>query len=101
MGVEGSSLTSARLRFRPSLMTAFASSCVVPLMKRAVPEPGPERHGHRRLLRDAGRTAFGVFLIPGNFAFVERLRKKKKQAAAVQTGRTWRSLRCGGPSCCS
>ncbi len=55
--VEDAALESARLRFRPILMTAFAFILgVVPLMlAKGRGRGGAERHGHGRVLGHAGR----------------------------------------------
>jgi HAE1 family hydrophobic/amphiphilic exporter-1 len=81
--IEESSLEAAQLRFRPILMTAFAFILgVVPLMI-----AGGAGSGAQNVMGTAVfwgmliATALGVFLIPGNFAFVEGLGAKKKVRA--------------------
>ncbi len=80
MSVEEAALTSARLRFRPILMTAFAFILgVVPLMRASGAGAGAQNvMGTAVFWGMLVATALGVFLIPGNFAFVESLGRKKK-----------------------
>src|SRR5262245_39248770 len=84
MSLEEAALTSARLRFRPILMTAFAFILgVVPLMKASGAGAGAQNvMGTAVFWGMLIATALGVFLIPGNFAFVESLGRKKARAAA-------------------
>ncbi len=84
MGIEEAALESARLRFRPILMTAFAFILgVVPLMRASGAGAGAQNvMGTAVFWGMLIATAMGVFLIPGNFAFVELLGRKKKMAAA-------------------
>jgi HAE1 family hydrophobic/amphiphilic exporter-1 len=84
MGIEEAALTSARLRFRPILMTAFAFILgVVPLMKASGAGAGAQNvMGTAVFWGMLIATAVGVFLIPGNFAFVESLGRGKAHAAA-------------------
>ena len=85
--VEEAALESARLRFRPILMTAFAFILgVVPLMLASGAGAGAQNvMGTAVFWGMLVATALGVFLIPGNFAFVEGLGRKgapaKKPAA--------------------
>jgi HAE1 family hydrophobic/amphiphilic exporter-1 len=74
--VEEAALESARLRFRPILMTAFAFILgVVPLMLASGAGAGAQNvMGTAVFWGMLVATALGVFIIPGNFAFVERLR---------------------------
>jgi HAE1 family hydrophobic/amphiphilic exporter-1 len=88
MGIEEAALESARLRFRPILMTAFAFILgVVPLMKATGAGAGAQNvMGTAVFWGMLIATALGVFLIPGNFAFVETLGRKhapKKAEDAV------------------
>ncbi len=85
MSVEEAALTSARLRFRPILMTAFAFILgVVPLMKASGAGAGAQNvMGTAVFWGMLVATALGVFLIPGNFAFVELLGRKKTEAAGA------------------
>ncbi|HEY0727738.1 MAG TPA: efflux RND transporter permease subunit, partial [Pyrinomonadaceae bacterium] len=83
--LEDAALTSARLRFRPILMTAFAFILgVVPLMKASGAGAGAQNvMGVGVFFGMLVATALGVFIIPGNFTFIEGLgRRKQKQAAA-------------------
>jgi len=84
MAIEEAALESARLRFRPILMTAFAFILgVVPLMRASGAGAGAQNvMGTAVFWGMLVATALGVFLIPGNFAFVELLGRKKKMAAA-------------------
>src|SRR5262245_30923407 len=83
MGIEEAALESARLRFRPILMTAFAFILgVIPLMKASGAGAGAQNvMGTAVFFGMLVATGFGVFLIPGNFAFVELLGRKKRPAA--------------------
>src|SRR4030095_2151949 len=84
---EEAALESARLRFRPILMTAFAFILgVVPLMLARGARGGAQNvMGTAVFWGMLVATALGVFLIPGNFVFVEGLGRKgapaKKPAA--------------------
>jgi HAE1 family hydrophobic/amphiphilic exporter-1 len=82
--IEEAALESARLRFRPILMTAFAFILgVVPLIRASGAGSGAQNvMGTAVFWGMLVATALGVFLIPGNFAFVEGLGKKKKPAAS-------------------
>ena len=100
MAIEEAALESARLRFRPILMTAFAFILgVVPLMKASGAGAGAQNvMGTAVFWGMLVATALGVFLIPGNYAFVELLGRKKKagrpkrhrRARAVPRGRALR-----------
>jgi HAE1 family hydrophobic/amphiphilic exporter-1 len=88
MPLEEAALESARLRFRPILMTAFAFILgVVPLMIASGAGAGAQNvMGTAVFWGMLIATFLGVFLIPGNFAFVEGLgRKKKLVPSAVPT----------------
>jgi multidrug efflux pump len=78
--IEAAALESARLRFRPILMTAFAFILgVVPLMLASGAGAGAQNvMGTAVFWGMLVATAMGVFLIPGNFAFVERLGRKRE-----------------------
>ena len=71
-------LESARLRFRPILMTAFAFILgVVPLMLARGAGAGAQNvMGTAVFWGMLIATGLGVFLIPGNFTFVEALGRK-------------------------
>jgi len=88
LSIEEAALESARLRFRPILMTAFAFILgVIPLMRASGAGAGAQNvMGTAVFWGMLVATALGVFLIPGNFAFVELLGKKKHGAAAPQPG---------------
>ena len=84
MGIEEAALESARLRFRPILMTAFAFILgVVPLMRASGAGAGAQNvMGTAVFWGMLVATALGVFLIPGNYAFVELLGRKKQAGLA-------------------
>jgi len=86
MSLEEAALESARLRFRPILMTAFAFILgVVPLMLASGAGAGAQNvMGTGVFWGMLVATALGVFIIPGNYTFVEGLgrRGKKTQPAA-------------------
>ncbi len=85
MTVEQAALESARLRFRPILMTAFAFILgVVPLMIASGAGAASQNvMGTAVFWGMLVATALGVFLIPGNFAFVEGLGRKKRPSIAM------------------
>jgi len=86
MALHEAALESARLRFRPILMTAFAFILgVVPLMRASGAGAGSQNvMGTAVFFGMLVATALGVFLIPGNYAFVEGLgRSKAKKATPV------------------
>ncbi len=85
MPVEEAALESARLRFRPILMTAFAFILgVVPLMMASGAGAGAQNvMGTAVFFGMLIATFMGVFLIPGNFAFVEGLGRKKGERIQV------------------
>jgi hydrophobe/amphiphile efflux-1 (HAE1) family protein len=80
--VQEAALESARLRFRPILMTAFAFILgVVPLMRASGAGAGAQNvMGTAVFWGMLVATALGVFLIPGNFAFFEGLGRKRTPA---------------------
>jgi HAE1 family hydrophobic/amphiphilic exporter-1 len=86
MPIEEAALESARLRFRPILMTAFAFILgVIPLMRASGAGAGAQNvMGTAVFWGMLVATAMGVFLIPGNYAFVELLGRKKHAGAAPQ-----------------
>jgi hydrophobe/amphiphile efflux-1 (HAE1) family protein len=79
LSLEDAALTSARLRFRPILMTAFAFILgVVPLMKASGAGAGAQNvMGVGVFFGMLVATALGVFIIPGNFTFIEGLGRRK------------------------
>ncbi len=83
--LEESALESARLRFRPILMTAFAFILgVVPLMKASGAGAGAQNvMGTAVFWGMLVATGLGVFIIPGNFTFVEGLGRKKQPKTAA------------------
>ena len=87
--LEDAALTSARLRFRPILMTAFAFILgVVPLMKASGAGAGAQNvMGTGVFFGMLIATGLGVFIIPGNFTFIlglgSRWRKKAPAPAPV------------------
>jgi HAE1 family hydrophobic/amphiphilic exporter-1 len=87
MPVQEAALESARLRFRPILMTAFAFILgVIPLMRAQGAGAGSQNvMGCAVFFGMLIATFFGVFLIPGNFAFVQGLGRKKAAANAAAT----------------
>jgi hydrophobic/amphiphilic exporter-1 (mainly G- bacteria), HAE1 family len=80
--LEQAALESARLRFRPILMTAFAFILgVVPLMLARGAGAGAQNvMGTAVFWGMLIATALGVFLIPGNFTFVESLGRRRAAA---------------------
>jgi HAE1 family hydrophobic/amphiphilic exporter-1 len=78
--IEDAALESARLRFRPILMTAFAFIMgVVPLMLAHGAGAGAQtRMGTAVFWGMLIATLVGVFIIPGLFAMVERMGFRKK-----------------------
>ncbi len=84
MGAQEAALESARLRFRPILMTAFAFILgVIPLMRAQGAGAGSQNvMGCAVFFGMLIATFFGVFLIPGNFAFVQGLGRKKNAEKA-------------------
>ncbi len=78
--VEEAALESARLRFRPILMTAFAFILgVVPLMLASGAGAGAQNvMGTGVFLGMLVATVLGVFIIPGNFTFVEGLGRRRE-----------------------
>ena len=83
MSIEEAALESARLRFRPILMTAFAFILgVVPLMRANGAGSGAQNvMGTAVFWGMIVATFLGVFIIPGNFAFVEQLGFKRRTPA--------------------
>jgi len=84
MGLQEAALESARLRFRPILMTAFAFILgVVPLMRATGAGAGSQNvMGNAVFWGMLIATGLGVFLIPGNYTFVEALGRRHKTAPA-------------------
>jgi multidrug efflux pump len=82
--LEDSALTSAKLRFRPILMTAFAFILgVVPLMRASGAGAGAQNvMGTGVFWGMLIATGLGVFIIPGNFTFIEGLGRRRRLKAA-------------------
>jgi HAE1 family hydrophobic/amphiphilic exporter-1 len=85
--LEDAALTSARLRFRPILMTAFAFILgVIPLMKASGAGAGAQNvMGTGVFFGMLVATGLGVFIIPGNYTFIEGLLRRKKEKPAGST----------------
>jgi len=85
--LEDAALESARLRFRPILMTAFAFILgVVPLMLATGAGAGAQNvMGTGVFWGMLVATALGVFIIPGNYTFVEALGRRRKAGPAAPT----------------
>ncbi len=83
--LEEAALESARLRFRPILMTAFAFILgVVPLMLASGAGAGAQNvMGTGVFWGMLVATALGVFIIPGNYTFVEGLGRRGKVTEAA------------------
>ncbi len=83
--LEESALDSARLRFRPILMTAFAFILgVVPLMLASGAGAGAQNvMGTGVFWGMLVATGLGVFIIPGNFTFVEGLGRRRVGAPSA------------------
>jgi HAE1 family hydrophobic/amphiphilic exporter-1 len=83
--LEDAALESARLRFRPILMTAFAFILgVVPLMLATGAGAGAQNvMGTGVFWGMLVATALGVFIIPGNYTFVEALGRRRKAGPAA------------------
>jgi HAE1 family hydrophobic/amphiphilic exporter-1 len=80
--VEEAAIDAARLRFRPILMTAFAFIIgVVPLMLASGAGAGAQNvMGTAVFFGMLVATFLGVFLIPGNYSFVESLGRRGARA---------------------
>jgi len=96
--LEDSALTSARLRFRPILMTAFAFILgVVPLMKASGAGAGAQNvMGVGVFFGMLVATALGVFIIPGNFTFIEGLGRRKREKVVAPAGAMPATAEAGG-----
>src|SRR4030095_15203912 len=79
--LEDAALTSARLRFRPILMTAFAFILgVIPLMKASGAGAGAQNvMGTGVFFGMLVATFMGVFIIPGNYTFIEGLGRRRRK----------------------
>jgi HAE1 family hydrophobic/amphiphilic exporter-1 len=100
MSLEDAALLSARLRFRPILMTAFAFILgVVPLMKASGAGAGAQNvMGVGVFFGMLVATALGVFIIPGNYTFIEGLgrRKREKETAVAPLAPVPAAVDAGG-----
>jgi multidrug efflux pump subunit AcrB len=78
MSVQEAALTSAKLRFRPILMTSFAFILgVVPLMLASGSgSQGQNVMGVSVFAGMLAATALGVFLVPGLYAFVQGISER-------------------------
>ena len=85
--LEEAALESARLRFRPILMTAFAFILgVVPLMLASGAGAGAQNvMGTGVFWGMLIATALGIFIIPGNFTFVEGLGRRRQSSKPAAT----------------
>ena len=81
MPLEEAALESARLRFRPILMTAFAFILgVVPLVLASGAGSGAQNVlGTAVFWGMLVATALGVFISPGNYAFVQGLGRRRAE----------------------
>jgi HAE1 family hydrophobic/amphiphilic exporter-1 len=88
--IQEAALEAARLRFRPILMTAFAFILgVVPLMRASGAGAGAQNvMGTAVFWGMLVATFLGVFIIPGNFAFVEGLGRRHRRAKGPATAPT-------------
>jgi HAE1 family hydrophobic/amphiphilic exporter-1 len=86
--LEEAALESARLRFRPILMTAFAFILgVVPLMLASGAGAGAQNvMGTAVFWGMLIATGLGVFIIPGNYTFVEGLGRRRRVASGAVAG---------------
>jgi hydrophobe/amphiphile efflux-1 (HAE1) family protein len=98
LSLEDAALTSARLRFRPILMTAFAFILgVVPLMKASGAGAGAQNvMGVGVFFGMLVATALGVFIIPGNFTFIEGLGRRKAAKPAPAPAAVPATAEAGG-----
>jgi HAE1 family hydrophobic/amphiphilic exporter-1 len=98
LSLEDSALTSARLRFRPILMTAFAFILgVIPLMKASGAGAGAQNvMGVGVFFGMLVATALGVFIIPGNFTFILGLGRRKGAKAAPAPAAVPATAEAGG-----
>jgi HAE1 family hydrophobic/amphiphilic exporter-1 len=85
MPIAEAAIESARLRFRPILMTAFAFILgVVPLMLASGAGSGAQNvMGTAVFWGMLIATVLGVFIIPGNFAFMQSLGSRRKAASSI------------------
>jgi HAE1 family hydrophobic/amphiphilic exporter-1 len=98
MSLQDAALESARLRFRPILMTAFAFILgVVPLMKASGAGAGAQNvMGTAVFWGMLIATFLGVLIIPGNFVFVEALGRRRGKGEGAPVAETTGSAANGG-----
>ena len=98
LSLEDAALTSARLRFRPILMTAFAFILgVVPLIKASGAGAGAQNvMGVGVFFGMLVATGLGVFIIPGNYTFIEGLGRRKREKGAVPPAPVPATAEAGG-----
>jgi HAE1 family hydrophobic/amphiphilic exporter-1 len=84
--IETSALDAARLRFRPILMTAFAfiMGCIPLMLAHSAGAASMSVMGTSVVIGMLVATVFGVFLVPGLFALMERIGKQKAVVPAGQ-----------------
>ena len=85
--LEDAALEAARLRFRPILMTAFSFILgVVPLMLASGAGAAAQNvMGTGVFWGMLFATALGVFIVPGNYTFIEGLGRGRRSAEAPST----------------
>ncbi len=85
--IETAALDAARLRFRPILMTAFAfiMGCIPLMLAHGAGAGSMAVMGTSVVIGMLLATAVGVFVVPGLFAFVERIGKQKVVVPAPKT----------------
>ena len=88
MPTDEAALESARLRFRPILMTAFAFILgVVPLVLASGAGSGAQNVlGTAVFWGMLVATFLGVFIIPGNYAFVQGLGRRRAERGRPAVG---------------
>ena len=81
--IETAALEAAKLRFRPILMTAFAfiMGCIPLMLAHGSGSAAMSVMGTSVVVGMGLATIFGVFIIPGLFAFVEKIGRRKPVAA--------------------
>jgi HAE1 family hydrophobic/amphiphilic exporter-1 len=86
--LEDAALQSANLRFRPILMTAFAFILgVVPMMRASEAGAGAQNvMGTAVFWGMLIATGLGVFIIPGNYTFIEGLGRRKSYEPSAAPG---------------
>ncbi|HZM16249.1 MAG TPA: multidrug efflux RND transporter permease subunit [Candidatus Krumholzibacteria bacterium] len=84
--IETAALDAAKLRFRPILMTAFAfiMGCIPLMLAHSAGAGSMSVMGTSVVVGMLVATAVGVFIVPGLFALMERLGRKKAEAPEGQ-----------------